>query len=135
MTKQEEIEFSKRIGAFFKGGAISFCFHPDKLKCSKKITLAHGLQENGVLSLIESNYNGENKLLSLEGIQKNEETQNLAMPIIKGKKNTTTYRGFCNYHDRKIFRKIENNQRYSNSDEINFLHSYRSYLLFLSLLN
>jgi len=128
MTRKEEIEFSKRMNAFARGGDTSFCFYPDKSSCSKKVILAHGLQKNGVLSLIESMYKGENKLLSLEGIQKNKENLNQPMPIIKGKKTSTTYKGFCNHHDTTLFSIIENQNGYSNLDDINFMHSYRSFV-------
>jgi|GEM_PF-5366633 len=123
---RNDINYSKGMSAIRKASGMSFCFNKIEGECSSKIVSSHGIQENGKLSLIESEYEGNNSILTFEKNQKHKRLENLPMPKPQGKGSTSTFKGFCKKHDLEIFKKIEN-LNYENKEEINFKHSYRSF--------
>jgi hypothetical protein len=108
-----------------KVARIKKCFYHNHSECKGKVKQAHSIQKSGKLSILESEVNGNQSLYTF-----NRATQSFTnmmedlIPI--GKKEATTFFGFCDYHDSKLFSKIENNS-FSESDEELFLHSYRSF--------
>lgn len=102
----------------FKKTDFKICMHPEKDKCKMPIKNAHTLQNNGVLSLLAENghvmvTNLLNKQREGTSIQKS------------SKNNATTFYGFCEYHDSKVFEDIER-KPYANEVKQNFLYAYRA---------
>ena len=118
--KQNEID------KFYKEASrIKECFHHHKNECQGKIKQAHSIQKNGKLTILESLVNGNNCVYSFANSKiSNENIMEELIPI--GKKEASTFFGFCDFHDSKLFAQIENNE-FDNSEEHLFLHSYRSF--------
>ncbi len=97
----------------FKG-----CLYPDKSSCStpssikahsiQKSTILRSLAENGEVMYFDVRNSFFDKDLSLVGIN-----------------DASTFFGFCNTHDTKVFSPIENDP-YINSKKQNFLFAYRA---------
>lgn len=104
---------------------ISECFHYDRKSCRGKVKMAHTIQQNGRLSLLEENINGNTRLYSFTEIHVNEDT---GKPELKpvGKGAASTFLGFCDYHDNVLFAPIEDNP-FSDTTEQCFLYSYRAF--------
>lgn len=126
MKKESEIlrEISDAQRQFSKDSRIKLCFHYDRSECDKKIVQAHSLQRNGVLSIIESEVDGNQKVLCFKNPKINGFEQYIGLTPI-GKKNASTFYGFCQTHDKKVFQPIEDNEIDINSDEHCFLLIYR----------
>ncbi len=118
-------QFNDLNKAMDKSGRIQECFHYDQLNCNGGIIFAHSITENGRLSLIESEVNKQNCIYSFETAIPTEEGR-YGEPKITGKVSASTFQGFCKYHDGLIFKPIEQGD-YLDTDEQNFLHSYRSF--------
>jgi len=124
-TEQEIIkERNKAIAKFKSDSRIEECFHYDKGNCSNIIIPAHSLQRNGVLSLIESDVNGNMQLLNLQNPKINPFGQYEGLEPI-GKKTASTFFGFCGKHDKQLFQPIEDREIDINLKEHLFLLSYR----------
>ena len=110
------------MSAFNRKASLKQCLFPVKDNCSKKIIHAHTIQNNRYLSKIVSGYKGENVLIQVKdlGIDKDG-------IIIKyqGRNKATTFRGFCSYHDKKLFENIEDQDFQYNREQI-FLFAYRA---------
>jgi hypothetical protein len=115
-------EFSK---SFKEAARIKECFHHKKDECAGIIKHSHSIQKNGRLSVLEGEINGNMCLYTFtSGTQSKNTMLDDLIPI--GKKEASTFFGFCDYHDSKLFSIIEN-QSFIDSDEHCFLHSYRSF--------
>ncbi|AWW00717.1 hypothetical protein [Arcticibacterium luteifluviistationis] len=105
---------------------IKECFHFDKESCEGKIKDAHSLQKNGVLSLLEYEINKNKVVYSFSH-------RRLSGPMSfngfesLGKKECSTFHGFCDYHDSIVFAPIENSEVNVQSDEHCFLLCYRAF--------
>lgn len=126
IDKNEEIERNKWISKFRKDSRIKECFHFDKESCSKNIISAHSIQKSNVLSLIESKVNGNLSVYSFLYIRRSKMGINLGFEPI-GKKEASTFFGFCGYHDNELFKEIENQPIDLTSDKHCFLLSYRAF--------
>ena len=126
MNENLEIELNKQISEFGKDSRIKECFHFEKKLCSDKIISAHSIQNNKVLNLLESEVNGNLKVLSFLYLKHNKFGKATSLKPI-GKKSASTFFGFCNYHDTNIFKEIENNEIDLNNDKHCFLLSYRAF--------
>ncbi len=105
---------------------IKECFHYDSDSCDEKIKNAHSLQKNGVLSILEHEVNKNQVVYSfLHPKPHGFMTYYGFEPI--GKKEASTFHGFCDIHDSTIFSPIENKPVDINSDEHCFLLSYRAF--------
>lgn len=125
MNKNDLQNFFSAVSAFKKTGLIKECFHHNKEECKGNIKQSHSLQRNGRLSIIESEVNGNNSIYTFTSfIPSYTNLMHDLKPI--GKKEASTFFGFCDYHDSTLFSKIENST-FDQSDEHCFLHSYRSY--------
>ena len=123
MNNQRQInEFKK---SFKKAARIKECFYHKKDECAGVIKQSHSIQKNGRLSVLEGDINGNMCLYTFtSGTQSKESMIDDLIPI--GKKEASTFFGFCDYHDTKLFSEIEN-QSFDDSDKHCFLHSYRSF--------
>ena len=93
---------------FYQLRKKKMCLHPEKASCSKDIIDAHSIQNSKSLDSISENglvYRFEINLKKIFNKGKNE----LFMPDKIGKSNTSVFRGFCGYHDNKLFKEIDNN--------------------------
>ncbi|WP_276496729.1 hypothetical protein [Pontibacter litorisediminis] len=117
--------FYKVMSDFKKVGLIKTCFHHKKEECNGAIKQAHSVQRNGRLSIIEGEVNGNMCVYTFTSGIPNEKSPIADLKPI-GKKEASTFFGFCDYHDSKLFSDIENNQ-FDGSDKHLFLHSYRSF--------
>lgn len=82
------------------------CLHPDKNSCSGKIIDAHSIQNSRSLESISENgfiYRFE---LGKKELDDWMQYQTL-MPKKIGKSITSTFKGFCSYHDRELFKEID----------------------------
>lgn len=119
-------EWKKARLKFKHDSKIKECFSSDIGNCNGKIKDAHSLQKNGVLNILEHELN-KNKVVysflhpKLEGYM----MFNGFEPL--GKKECSTFHGFCDFHDTTIFSPIENNQINIESDEHCFLLCYRAF--------
>jgi len=114
-----ETQLRKRAVAFAER-----CWHPQAgpTTCTldaegkPKITDAHSLQNNGILSRIAPN----GKVTSLNRLTGGFESMD------QYKSNASTFRGMCNAHD-AVFSPVER-APYLGTAEQHFLHAYRSFL-------
>ena len=118
-------DFNKLMSSFKKDRRIKECFHHNSNECKGKIKQAHSIQRNGRLSIIESEVNGNNCIYTFTSHTTSEKyiIEDL-VPI--GKKEASTFFGFCDYHDSTLFSPIEN-FKFNRSNKHLFLHSYRSF--------
>lgn len=118
-------EFKKGQQSFEKDGRTKDCFFHDKTDCVGKIKNAHSLQKNGVLSIIESEVDGNKIVYCFQRMNKNEFDQYLGFEKI-GKGAASTFFGFCDKHDTILFQKIENHPVDIVNNEHKFLLCYRA---------
>ena len=126
MTESEllrKMEINK--STYKKESRIKECFHPNKNECNGKIKQAHSIQRNGRLSIIESEVNGNNKVYTFTSCKSS--AKNMMEDLVPiGKKDASTFFGFCDFHDSTLFSPVEN-FKFNKSTKHLFLHSYRSY--------
>lgn len=104
---------------------IEECFYHKTEECRGQIKKTHSIQKKGRLSLLEGNYNGNQVIFSFANRIQNE--NNLIIDLVPiGKNEASTFFGFCDYHDSKLFSSIEN-EEFDGSLKHCFLHSYRSF--------
>ena len=96
---------------------IRQCLHPNKQECAGGIAHAHAIQKNGPLKRIAEN--GE--VVTMDGISH----YIFQTHDVKGKKVATTFTGFCKYHDKILFREIEDEEFVCTQKQI-FLLTYRT---------
>ena len=126
MTEEDKIrQINSLMSSFKKDSRIKECFHHNKDKCDGKIKQAHSVQRNGRLSIIESVINGNNSVYTFTS-HKSSVKHILEELVPIGKKEASTFFGFCDFHDTTLFSPIEN-FKFDNSNKHLFLHSYRSF--------
>lgn len=99
---------------------IKQCLHPNKEECSEKIIKAHSIQNNKILTKISDNG------IVIMPYPKNDNP--FAINTEWGRKEATTFTGFCGYHDNELFKPIENCD-FDKSEKHVFLYTYRSWAL------
>ncbi len=114
IPNMNEIEWSKLITEYSKNCRYKDCIFPN---CSKKGIKAHSIQKSKILKAISKN----GMVISFDP-RKSYYTLNFEE---LGISRASTFYGFCNTHDTKIFSKIENRD-YQETNEQNFLFSYRA---------
>lgn len=119
------LKFTKSLKQMTRERLIKECFHPNKHECVQPIKQAHSLQRNGRLSLIEEEINGQNCLYTVSRFSSTKKVR-IKDFIPVGKKEASTFYGFCSKHDTEVFAPIENFP-FDGSDKHLFLHSYRSF--------
>lgn len=122
----DTIERNKLLSVLKKDSVIKECFCSGSEDCSGEVVLAHSLQKNGKLSVLESDVNGNLLLYTPTScvLYDNNLHKDL-VPI--GKNKASTFFGFCSKHDKKLFQPIEDEDFDIDSDKHCFLHSYRAF--------
>lgn len=122
---EKVIEFNKGISEFKRKSRIKECFYHKKEECEGDIKQSHSIQKNGRLSILEEEVNGNNSIYTFTSFttSANRFVETLD-PI--GKSKASTFFGFCDHHDTKLFSDIENFE-FDESNKHLFLHSYRSF--------
>ncbi|MCF7796082.1 SEC-C domain-containing protein [Patescibacteria group bacterium] len=92
-----------------------FCYFKNE-NCSEKIIKAHSIQNNKILKNISKN--GEVYVYDF--------TNDGALIKLKGKKIATTFTGLCGYHDKILFKSIDDSDYLHNNKEQNFSFSLRA---------
>ncbi|GAA0873994.1 hypothetical protein GCM10009118_04020 [Wandonia haliotis] len=123
--EEREKEYRRMQSVFKKDSRIKECFHHNKEECEGKIKQSHSIQRNGRLSIIEGEVNGNQSIYTFTSFKSSPERMLQSLVPI-GKKEASTFFGFCDYHDTNLFSPIENFE-FDDSDEHLFLHSYRSF--------
>ena len=108
-----------------KTGRIKECFFYNKETCKGKIKAAHSIQRSKKLELLTNEINGNKVLYSLVDTKRDKNGKSIDMKGI-GVANASTFFGFCDFHDSKLFAPIENNT-FNESSLHCFLHSFRSF--------
>ncbi len=114
----DSLLYCKRLMELKNAGRIKECLYPDHSSCSGKIIKAHSIQNNAILTMIAE----DGKVL---------------MPKPKydvfpsdlteyGRKEATTFTGFCSIHDKSIFQPIEDNEFIGSKEQV-FLFIYRAF--------
>jgi hypothetical protein len=100
-----------------KNARIKQCLHPNQDECDQKIIKAHAIQNNRILNKIAE----EGHVITVDG------TSNMIFQgtQIKGRKIATTFTGFCKYHDKILFQKIEDCEFVGSQEQV-FLLTYRT---------
>lgn len=100
------------------------CYYKADSKHTSPAIRSHSVWKSGILKLLEKNnevyWISPNDRFRIFGDKKE-----LFSPVVL--KNATVYRGFCDSHDREIFKKIEKDEKYVGSQLQMFLYSYRAF--------
>ena len=120
-----QIKLNKLASKYKQESTIKECFYHDKTECQGKIKKAHSIQKNKRLSILEEEINGNKVLYSFTSFEVGKE-QLVKKLVPIGKGEASTFFGFCDFHDNKLFAPIENYE-FDGSDKHCFLHSYRSF--------
>jgi hypothetical protein len=125
MNSDQVREYRKLMASFKKTATIKECFYHKPYECKGDIKQSHSIQRNGRLSIIEGDVNGNQSIYTFtSNIPSDDHLISDLKPI--GKKEASTFFGFCDYHDTTLFNPIENFP-FDNSEKHLFLHSYRSF--------
>ncbi|MBF2599171.1 SEC-C domain-containing protein [Listeria seeligeri] len=115
--EEDSIEdFVKKYKKLNKEKRIKQCLYPDHTKCSDKIIRAHSIQNNKIIQRLSENGNVY--------MNKGKSNNPIAVFTKWGRKEATTFTGFCGYHDKVVFQPIEDRD-FNMTDEQIFLHTYR----------
>lgn len=118
-----QIEFDKILGANKKNARVKLCIWEDSKSsdCSERIIEAHSIQRGKILSAIADL--GEVYYL---GLKPNKDLSKMETVFEKeGIKKFSTFKGFCGYHDNKIFLPIEDKPFTSLEKQMN-IYAYRA---------
>lgn len=116
----EEDNFAALYKEVRKKSRIKECIHPDKTHCSERIIGAHSIQNNKILSKISDNG------YVYMPCPKPEIQPDLQYKY--GRKEATTFTGFCGFHDKTTFQPIEDSDFIGTAEQV-FLHIYRVFAL------
>lgn len=115
-NKQSSRNFKEDFTQLHRDKRIKNCAHPNKKECSEKIIKAHSIQNNKIIKQLSKN----GKVY----MNKPKSQNPFAAFTEWGRKEATTFTGFCSYHDKVLFQPIEDNN-FNKSDEHVFLYTYR----------
>ncbi|HLP89681.1 MAG TPA: hypothetical protein VK184_13950 [Nostocaceae cyanobacterium] len=119
MNQTPDKKFTNWLQSLKRKSYIKECFHSDE-NCLLPIKLAHSIQNNRILNKIA--VNGE--VLCIEHLEENGDIKLILKKT--GRKKATTFTGFCNYHDTKIFIPIESKDYQERDKEQEFIFAYRA---------
>lgn len=108
--------YKKLSNEIRKKSKISECLWSKK--CNKAIG-SHSIQNNGILSKISEN----NHIYSFQAVPKDGSLEFQLQK--KGKNEFSVFNGFCSYHDKEIFKPIEDNV-FQNTKEQQYLFAFRA---------
>ena len=103
-----------------KAARIKECIFPDHTNCSERIINSHSIQNNKILAKIS-----DNGKLYMPAVK-----PELSFSLQKeyGRKEASVFTGFCGYHDKMVFRPIEDYDFIGSEEQI-FLYIYRAFAL------
>ena len=113
LGEKEYSNFSKQL---------KICSHYDKKNCSDEIIKAHSIQNNKILKKIS-----KNGYVCMPKVEIEENMCDINFREI-GRKQATTFTGFCKVHDKIVFQPIEDKE-YKGTAEQKFLFAYRAIAL------
>jgi hypothetical protein len=119
--KSRKGDATQWLGEIKKQAYVKECFHKDS-NCSSKIIFAHSIQNNRILKKIS--HNGE--VLCFSVTEDNDNNDIKLLLSRTGRKKATTFTGFCNFHDTKLFTPIELNNYHDGNEQQQFLFAYRA---------
>ena len=114
-------EFKKILSKLKKDSEVVECIWKDENECEGKIITAHSIQNNRFLNKISEN--GDIYYFSPQITKDDELVSEFEK---KGRKTFSTFRGFCQKHDKELFQAIEDH-KYVGSDEQKFLFAFRAF--------
>lgn len=117
--KPKGIDIINELSSLYKTSKFKKCFHPDQESCGNKIIKAHAIQNNKILSE-----------LSVEGkviMTHYRPDRPFEYAHLYGRKQATTFSGFCNYHDQEVFKDIEIKD-FNGEEKQLFLYAYRAFV-------
>jgi hypothetical protein len=129
--KERNIEFSRLKSRITKNATLKECLLRGSFNdCSDDIINAHSLQRMGALARIEYKVGSNVGVYTLTETQLNTVTGEIELKLI-GKKDASTFFGFCGYHDSELFKPIEQNPDLIDlgSPEHCFLFSFRAFAI------
>jgi len=113
---------------FERASRINECFHYDKNSCSIRIIKAHSVSESSNLNLIKE------EVMSQVGVYSTsykeweiKENRRFHKPKIVGVSKASTFKGFCETHDKLFSDAFESKLFDPSNKEHLFLHVYRSH--------
>lgn len=118
------ITYADMLRDYKANSNVKHCFHPEKTNCSPNIVKAHSVQKERVLAQLEELINGNNLIYTLDEIADQDFNINGLNPI--GKKKASIFTGFCGYHDKSLFKSIED-KGFSGAPEQLYLFAYRAF--------
>ncbi|MEK5180357.1 hypothetical protein [Paenibacillus sp. FSL R5-0928] len=119
---KREIEINKKINRMRNDTLFSECIHKDE-HC-EEISDAHSIQNNGILNKLARN----GMVMAVDFSKINLGKGKFKLREI-GRKKASTFTGFCNHHDSKIFNPIEQFNYEPMNIKHNFLFAYRAFAL------
>ncbi len=126
--KFSDIKLNKQFSQYRGLGRFNECFY---CKCKSNIVSAHSISEARCLSLLSEDFNGQKGVYAFNNIHI--EGKEWFIPkeeyyfCLTGISQASTFRGFCEKHDREIFKLIDTKSFDSNSMEQCFLYCYRAF--------
>ena len=107
LKKMNKVNIEKSIlkSKINKARTLKECF----MDCRENAIEAHSIQKNGALLLLEEEKNSNNCIYTLTETEIDSNNELNFIPV--GKKNTSTFFGFCSIHDTQIFKEIENDTK------------------------
>lgn len=128
-VKKEYIKYSAgRLMAegnkYYKNSNFKTCYGFENSECNHKFVRAHSLQNNGVLDQIAVN-NHVSQFVN--DIDKDTLIPSLKFELV-GKKEASTFYGFCQVHDKNYFTCIEDRE-YTGTSEQHFAYAFRAHCL------
>ena len=114
-------EFNENTKLLRKGTQIVECIMKDENECLGKIVEAHSIQNNRFLKKIS-----RNGYVYYFDTGMNDDNQLISTFEEKGRKVFSTFKGFCQKHDKQLFQPIEDKE-YTGSNEQDFLFAFRAF--------
>jgi len=118
-SKPTSKDVKNEISSLLKKSKIKECFHPQRENCKGKISKAHAIQNNKILSKISE----DGKVVMIHYTPKTP----VEFAHIYGRKQATTFSGFCNYHDQEVFKDIDNKEFQEEIKQI-FQYAYKAFV-------
>ncbi|MGE1197492.1 hypothetical protein ACQJ18_22615 [Priestia megaterium] len=114
------VAFRKKFNKLKSECLLKSCFHEDN-QCSDKIIKAHSIQNNKILNKLSE----DGHVLMYTAAIGNEFDLVTTMKK-EGRSKATTFSGFCGFHDKELFRAIEDGDYVVGNKEQEFLFAYRA---------
>ena len=111
----------KKITSILREAQVKECLYPDHSKCSGEIIKSHSIQNNKILSKLSEN--GELIMISFNASESNLNIEGRKI----GRSQATIFTGFCSYHDKIVFQKIEDCVYKEGDLEQNALFAFRAF--------